>query len=88
MVVPIQSRLNRSVLNSELLLKDLEPLGVKLHILSSGKTLNLGNEEDKFIYRLNAALDNRKTDSDSAISSANHAYKRSRFETCLPPFGY
>lgn len=88
-VTPMQSRLNRNVLNSELLLRDLESAGAKLKILSSGQIIDPSSTSDKMIYRLNAVVDNNKLDEIKNSSKDNAVFKRSRKEVVSNlPFGY
>ncbi len=86
--VPIQSRLNRNVLESELLLKDLAAAGAKLIILESGQTIDPNNPNDKLNYRLNSLIDDRKLEDIKLANIQNAKYLREKKGVSRVPFGY
>ena len=87
-VVPIQSRLNRSVLNSALLINHLAENNAKLKICGSSKIIDPKNPTDKLFYHLNAIFDESKLAEASANSRSNHEYLRSNKMVSSVPFGY
>lgn len=86
--VPVQSRLNRSVLNSALLLKHLAEFNTKLKICGSARIIDPNDATDKIFYHLNAVLDESKLAEASANSRSNHEYLRRNKMVNNVPFGY
>ena len=87
-VVPLQSRLNRNVLHSELLAEDLAAVGAKLIILESGRTIDPSDPEDRFNYQLNAMIDHRFLANITKTNLNNAKHMREKKGINVVPFGY
>ena len=87
-VVPMQSRLNRNLLNSELLAEDLASSGTKITILETGVTLDLQLPTDRFIYQLGAILDQQALSQSRITNQDNANQMRKNHKIWLVPFGW
>ncbi len=87
-VVPMQSRLNRNLLNSELLAEDLAKAGAKLTVLETGSTLDLNCPTDRLIYQLRAIFDHQELSKYQQTNQDNANQMRKDLKVWAAPFGY
>jgi DNA invertase Pin-like site-specific DNA recombinase len=87
-VVPMQSRLNRNLLNSELLAEDLAKAGAKLTVLETGTTLDLSCPTDRLVYQLRAIFDHQYLSQCTLTSRDNAEQMRKERRVARVPWGW
>jgi DNA invertase Pin-like site-specific DNA recombinase len=87
-VVPMQSRLNRNLLNSELLAEDLASAGAKLTVLETGTTLDLSCPTDRLVYQLRAIFDHQFLSQCTVTSRDNAEQMRKQKRVARVPYGW
>ena len=87
-VVPMQSRLNRNLLNSELLAEDLASVGAKIVVLETGATLDPNCPTDRLLYQIRAIFDANQLADYKKTSQDNAREMRRLRKLNRVPFGY
>lgn len=88
LVVPMQSRLNRNLINSELLAEDLIKAGASLTILETGSTLDLTVPAQRLLYQIQAIFDHQALATYKQQNADNAQARRKQKKLNKVPFGY